>query len=111
MYGRDEFLQRGNFIVGDGMNTHFWKDPWLGNTMLANQYPSLYSLVCYKNVKVAEVMNQIPLNISFRRVVRDDRRKDWLYLVECLMEVHISNEPDRFKWHLPTSRDFSVNSL
>jgi hypothetical protein len=79
--------------------------------MLANQFPSLYSLVCYKNVKVAEVMNQIPLNISFRRVPGDDRRKAWLNLVECLMEVHISNEPDRFKWHLPASRDFSVKSL
>jgi hypothetical protein len=36
MRGMNEFFQRGNFI-GDGMNTRFWEDTWLGDTPLANQ--------------------------------------------------------------------------
>jgi hypothetical protein len=35
----------GFFIIGEGLGTWFWVDVWLGNTSLANQYPSLYNIV------------------------------------------------------------------
>jgi hypothetical protein len=30
MAGRDEFFDRGDFIHGDGKDTRFWEDTWLG---------------------------------------------------------------------------------
>jgi hypothetical protein len=48
------------------MDTKFWEDTWLGNKSLAEQYPSLYNILKCKQVSVANVLNQNPLNISFR---------------------------------------------
>ena len=38
-------FNRTKFVVGNGTSTRFWEDTWLGETPLAIQYPSLYSLV------------------------------------------------------------------
>jgi hypothetical protein len=45
---KDEFFERGLFKIGDGIQTHFWEDTWLGNKSLAAQYPSLYHIVQHK---------------------------------------------------------------
>jgi hypothetical protein len=42
---KDEFLIRASFNVGNGMDTRFWEDTWLGNKPLSQQYPSLYSIM------------------------------------------------------------------
>jgi hypothetical protein len=49
------FFRFGSFHVGDGEGTRFWEDTWLGAEPLASQYPSLYAIVNYKNVTVANV--------------------------------------------------------
>jgi hypothetical protein len=54
---------------------------------------------------VADVLAHTPLNISFNRVLRDDKWKT------RLMTIHLNDEPDRFKWHLTPSRVFTVKSL
>jgi hypothetical protein len=41
---KDYFFQRGSFVIGDGLGTRFWQNIWLGNTPLANQYPTLHNL-------------------------------------------------------------------
>jgi hypothetical protein len=40
---------------------------------LAQQYPSLYNIVHHKNVTVAHVLAQTPLNISFRWVLNGNK--------------------------------------
>jgi hypothetical protein len=109
MRGRDEFFQRGSFVIGDGMNTRFWEDAWLGTTSLSSQYPSLYNIVRFKHVRVADVLSHAPLNISFNRVLRADRWEDWLHLVERLMNINLTDEPDCFKWHLTRSGIFRLS--
>ena len=39
------FFNRAKILVGDGANTRFWEDRWLGETPLALQYPTLYNVV------------------------------------------------------------------
>uniref|UniRef100_A0A453GLK2 Reverse transcriptase zinc-binding domain-containing protein n=1 Tax=Aegilops tauschii subsp. strangulata TaxID=200361 RepID=A0A453GLK2_AEGTS len=56
------FFNRTKFIVGDGDNTRFWEDTWLGDTPLALQYPSLYCIVQRREALVATIMQSIPLN-------------------------------------------------
>jgi hypothetical protein len=51
----------------------FWEDAWLDKAPLTNQYPTLYAVVRHKNVRVADVLNQSPLNIAFIRILREDR--------------------------------------
>jgi hypothetical protein len=49
---------------------------------------------------VADVLNQSPLNIRFNRVLVGDKCDAWVHVLSRLMTVHLSDEPDRFKWHL-----------
>jgi hypothetical protein len=38
--------------------------------------------------------------------MRDDKWDSWLNLVQRLMSVQLTNEPDRFKWRLTISGVF-----
>ena len=108
---KDDIFDRGSFAVGDGKGTRFWEDTWLGNTPLAAQYPSLYNIVRHKNVVVNDVLSHNPLNIGFRRVLTGNKWLAWLDLVEKLMGVDLSNEPDKFKWRLTQSSQFTLKSM
>jgi hypothetical protein len=46
---KDDFFSIGFFKIGNGANTRFLEDTWLGKTPLAQQYPSLYNIVHHKN--------------------------------------------------------------
>ena len=82
------FFNRTRCIVGNGNDTRFWEDTWLGNAPLATQYPSLYRIVQRREALVATVLQSIPLNIQFRRVLVGDRWEAWLHLVRRLIGVH-----------------------
>ena len=97
---KEEFFNRGFFKIGNGMSTRFWEDTWFGKTPLANQYPSLYNIVRHKDVTVAHVLAQNPLNISFRRALLGNRWAVWLQLCRKLMTVNLNDERDRFVWGL-----------
>jgi hypothetical protein len=61
---KNEFFSRGVFKVGNGEIVRFWEDVWLGDSSLANQYLSLYSIVQRNNVLVANVLSHNPLKIQ-----------------------------------------------
>jgi hypothetical protein len=56
-------------------------------------------------------MGVIPLNIGFRRALVGYRWDRWVHLVTRLMEVHLSDSNDVFKWNLTASGLFSVKSM
>jgi hypothetical protein len=60
--------------------------------------------VNYKNVTVANTITEDGLNISFRRNLAGDRWLSWLYLVERLMDIHLTDEKDTFIWKLTEKR-------
>jgi hypothetical protein len=62
-------------------------------------------------VLVVDVLNQNPLNIRFNRILVGDKWNIWVQLVCRLMNVHLSNEPDKFKWRLTITCSFSVQSM
>jgi hypothetical protein len=108
---KDDFFSRGFFKVGNGSDTRFWEDIWLGDTSLAQQYPALYNIVQRKNVLVATVLAQNPLNIAFRRAFNENKWNQWINLCQRLMMVQLTNTPDKFVWKLTDSGTFSVKSM
>ena len=108
---KEDFFSSGTFVVRNGLRTRFWEDTWLADAPLVSQYPTLYNIVRHRNVLVAQVLNTVPLNLQFRRAILGDKRIAWLYLVERLMRVTISNEEDSFKWNLTANGSFSVKSM
>jgi hypothetical protein len=108
---KEKFMARGFFKLGDGSIVRFWEDIWMGDTSLAAQYPSLYNIVQHKNVTVAHVLAQSPLDIRFRRHLAGHKWTSWLHLCQRLMAVQLNDELDRFIWKLTPSGLFSVKSM
>ena len=108
---KSAFFIRTNFIIGNGTNTRFWEDTWLGETPLTLQYPSLYSIVQRRDAYVATVLQSVPLNIQFRRTLVGNRWEAWLHLVSRLMEVQLSQQPDQLRWKLTRTGEFTVKSM
>jgi hypothetical protein len=52
MDAKNLFLARGRFMVGDGSQTRFWEDRWIGDELLMKKYPSLYNIARSKNVRL-----------------------------------------------------------
>ena len=105
------FFRRVKFRVGNGNNTRFWEDIWLGDTPLAVQYPSLYNIIQRKEDYVATILNLVSLNIHFRRSLVGERWDAWLHLVRRLMNVQLSDNVDTIRWSLPTTGVFSMKSM
>ena len=78
---------------------------------LALQYPSLYPIVQRRDAFIATVLQSIPLNIQFRRTLVGNRWEEWLHLVSRLMEVQLSQQPDKLRWKLTRSGEFTVKSM
>ncbi|GJX59347.1 RNA-directed DNA polymerase, eukaryota [Tanacetum coccineum] len=56
--------------VGNGMNTSFWNDCWIGDSMLKHLFPRLFALETIKDISVADKFC-VPITCSFRTWVWD----------------------------------------
>ena len=70
---KNDFFKRGGFILGNGQRVRFWEDTWLGDMPLADRYPSLFNIARRRNVIVADVLANVPLNIEFRRTLNGSK--------------------------------------
>jgi hypothetical protein len=64
----------------------------VGNEPLMKSFPSLYKITRRKNVTVAQVLDTVPLNISFMRLVVGENWDKWLELVGSRLDVHLSGK-------------------
>jgi hypothetical protein len=108
---KDDFFERASFTIGNGESTRFWEDTWMGNLPLAQQYPSLYTIAQRKQVSVASVLSQTPLNIGFRQALTGNRANRWIHLCSRLMDVQLTTNNDFFKWGLTKSGQYTVKSM
>jgi hypothetical protein len=108
---KDDFFSKGSFELGNGLDTRFWEDCWLGDRPLAEQYPSLYRIVQHKDVLVANVLQGSHLNIAFRRNLDEYKWTRWMHLVGRLIEVNLTDTKDNFVWNLTASKEFTVKSM
>jgi hypothetical protein len=58
---KNQFLERGRFMVQDDTQTRFWEDLWVGNQSLMKSF-----IARKKNVTAPQVLSTVPHNISFR---------------------------------------------
>jgi hypothetical protein len=55
----------------------------MGQTPLSKQYPLLYTIARRRNVLVADVLANNPLNIEFRRILSNDKWDMWIPFCEA----------------------------
>ncbi|GKC41134.1 RNA-directed DNA polymerase, eukaryota [Tanacetum coccineum] len=98
--------------VGNGEDTLFWEDPWLGENVLRIQYPRLYALETCKSISVADKMKHDSLSYSFRHLPRGGAEDTQFGLLNsCLANLILPQMRDRWYWSLEGSGDFSVKSI
>ena len=86
---KDNVLSYGTFKIGDGTQTRFWEDKWLGPITLKEKFPALFNIVRRKHDTVAQVCNSSPLIISFRRNLTGNNLRNWNKIVASLIEFNL----------------------
>ena len=108
---KEQFLSCGRFKVGNGSQTRFWEDLWIGSETLMKRFPSLYNITRRKNDIIANVLSTIPLNVSFRRALIGDRLRKWIFLVTEVVTYSLNDQNDTFVWLLNKTKQFTVSSM
>ncbi|GJW50262.1 RNA-directed DNA polymerase, eukaryota [Tanacetum coccineum] len=65
-----DFLQFIRKKIGNGVNTSFWADSWIGSIPFKEKFPRLYALEESKSISVADKLGLSSLYLSFRRPPR-----------------------------------------
>jgi hypothetical protein len=111
MATKNVFFRHGTFSIRNGAQIRFWEDAWLDNAPLSEQYPALYRIARRQGDTIATVMATSPPNVTFRRVLLGQRLVAWNTLIQRLGDIHLSPEPDEFRWNLHVDGTFSVKSF
>nr|GFB57422.1 RNA-directed DNA polymerase, eukaryota [Tanacetum cinerariifolium] len=97
--------------VGNGENTSFWDENWLGDDNLKSIYPRLYALEEQKSISVAVKLQHPSLVHSFRGLPKGGVEEVQLDSLHSRTSVVIlPNTADRWVWSLDASGSFLVKS-
>ncbi|WVZ85896.1 hypothetical protein U9M48_032754 [Paspalum notatum var. saurae] len=91
---KEQFLSFSSFRTRNGRCVRFWEDQGIGNKTLMEKFPNLYRIVRRKGVTVVSVLNSVPLNVSFRRLLVGDNLASWLELVSKVANVSLTEVQD-----------------
>ena len=102
--------------VGDGMDTLFWTDSWLGGIPLAVRFRHLYDLSVNKNCLVGEMF---ALGVEEGGVAWQWRRRLWDWEEDLVRECRVLLSDvtlnvsivDRWNSHLDNNGGYSVHSV
>lgn len=98
--------------VGDGRDTLFWEDSWLGGRPLCDQFPELYNVVMTNKVTIADVHHRGIDSIRFRRTLHGNKIRDWDKIKQSWDTVVIHEHcRDKVWWNLCKDGKFSVKSF
>jgi hypothetical protein len=81
---REDFLGCGTFKIKDGSQTRFREDIWIGSKSLKEQFTVLYNISYDPHTTIKDVMNQVPLNISFTRALVQYKLTTWHNFLETI---------------------------
>src|SRR6185437_1104605 len=108
---KDEVFANGSFNIKDGAKTRFWDYVWEGQVPFKAKYPSLFTVVRDPHATVAKVLATRPLNLSFRRILVDNKLLEWHNLVAQITHVDLVDGLDNFIWNLTKSGLFTIRSF
>ncbi|GJS13387.1 RNA-directed DNA polymerase, eukaryota [Tanacetum coccineum] len=94
--------------IGNGADTRFWSDQWLGDSPLCVKYPHLFALEMDKHASVESKLHSSVSNY-FRRMVRGGIEQHMLVDLHTMLEsVSLSNSNDRWVFDLVSDGSFRV---
>ncbi|GJZ33112.1 RNA-directed DNA polymerase, eukaryota, reverse transcriptase zinc-binding domain protein [Tanacetum coccineum] len=88
--------------IGNGENTSFWDDVWIGDTPLKSKFSRLYALEDSKRISVASKMAQENWSGSFRRVPRSGaeqaQMEELIVLLEAIDDSRLPVVSSQTRW-------------
>ncbi|MCH88363.1 LINE-1 reverse transcriptase like, partial [Trifolium medium] len=100
--------------LGNGAQTSFWCDKWIGDASLSVRFPRLFSLSLQKEAFIREVVviedNTKNWNLVWRRRLFQWEEDSLNQLLVMLEEVRLSHEEDKWRWSFDPEGCFSVKS-
>nr|GEV38670.1 RNA-directed DNA polymerase, eukaryota, reverse transcriptase zinc-binding domain protein [Tanacetum cinerariifolium] len=106
-----DLLSYMNTKVGNGLDTNFWEDVWMGIENFKTTFPRIYALESNKKHTMASKMNQNDVGFCLRRQARDGVEMEQFRLLTSAIEgVVLPDMNDRWFWSLEGSGEFSVAS-
>nr|GEY57258.1 RNA-directed DNA polymerase, eukaryota [Tanacetum cinerariifolium] len=106
-----DLLKYMKIQVGNGLNTKFWEDIWMGNKNFKTSFPRIYALESYTNLIVADKMAHNDTAFSLLRQPRDGVEMEQFRVLSIVIEgVLLHDMVDRWKWTLEGSGKFYVAS-
>ncbi|GJR30073.1 RNA-directed DNA polymerase, eukaryota [Tanacetum coccineum] len=106
-----DFLSYCKKRIGDGNDTRFWYDIWIGDKFLQELFPRLFALELDKEISVAKKMKAV-LDHSFRRHVWDGSEHQQLVNLYSLLEsVSLSQSHDRWFCDLTGDGEFRIKEV
>ena len=101
MKHRDHYTSLCKLIIGDGGNTRFWEDWWIGSAPLCKKIPRLYNICFDKKKTVKEVFDNGLDNVQFRRTLLGDARELWGHIKEACRSVTLNEDKDEILLQAP----------
>ena len=106
-----DFLSYCRIRVGNGMDTRFWLDNWIGDKPLYVMFPRLFALDLNKEISVAGKLHS-PLHLSFRRSVRSGFEQQLMENLQSMIDsVSLSSSHDRWICNLSGDGDFRIKEV
>jgi hypothetical protein len=107
-----QFLKLGaKHVINDGRRTCFWTDWWIRDRPLKEIFPNLFNICENPTTSVATVLDSGCLNITFRRSLNPEGRRQWIELGTLTDSIALTTGKDKIIWHLDPSGKFSVQSM
>ena len=93
--------------VGNGENTRFWEDVWMGDSSLKSQFSRLYALDMCKQFSIADKLRHKYVDSIFRRVPKGGiEAEQYDEFCSRLALTRLAQMNDRWVWSLTGSGDF-----
>jgi hypothetical protein len=73
----------------DGTQTRFWKDTWA----CTRSFKEIFAH--YLHATMASVMSTVPINVSFRRALTQEKLIDWYNQVNMISNLRLQEGNDR----------------
>jgi hypothetical protein len=99
------------YVVNNGKKARFWLDVWLGNCLFRIVYSRIFDICNEQEESVYNVLKNNDINLTFRRSFGEEEQEAWLLLISQIRDIQLNTEPDKVKWALEKSGNFTTASL
>jgi hypothetical protein len=100
--------------LGNGVNTSFWCDKWIGESTLKDRFPRLFSISSQKLASVADLWSsraeEDRWQFLWRRRFFEWERQLFVELREVINQATVVDSEDKWCWKPDVTAGFSVKS-